>query len=86
MSASALNKILHQFAAQQDFSLNKVTWAKVGRVTEPGRYLFRLGYVTITSKDLDVWKQFPNAEFAILAQRTDSDADEHTLGAFDVGA
>ena len=81
-----MNKISHHFAGQQEFGVNKVTWARVGRVTEPGRYLFRFGYVTITSKDLDIWKKFPNAEFAIVAQRSVSEADEYVLGSFDVGA
>jgi hypothetical protein len=46
--------------------------------------LFRFGYVSI--KDLDVWKQFPNAEFAIVAQSLDGEAHEFVLGAFDVCA
>jgi hypothetical protein len=29
--------------------------------------MFRFGYVTITSEDLDVWKQFPNAKLTLVA-------------------
>jgi hypothetical protein len=66
-------------------SVNKVTWGKVGLVSEPGRYMFRHGFVTVTSKDLDVWKQFPRAEFALLNHGSDSGCNEFELGAFDVG-
>jgi hypothetical protein len=65
-------------------SVNKVNWEKVGRVAEPGRYMFRFGYLVITADDLDIWKQFPNAEFALVAQPSAGPADEFKLGAFDV--
>jgi hypothetical protein len=84
--AFALNKIPHHFASQQDLHVNKVTWAKVGKVGEPGRYMFRFGYVTVTTEDLEVWKQFPHAEFALVAKSSDEAGDEFALGAFDVGA
>ena len=32
--------------------VNKVTWQKAGRVTEPGRYMFRYGWLTVTAEDL----------------------------------
>ena len=44
----------------------KVTWQKVGRVTEPGRYMFTFGWVTIAAEDLAIWQQFPNASFALV--------------------
>ena len=28
--------------------VNKITWALAGRVTDPGRYMFRFGWLTIT--------------------------------------
>ena len=64
--------------------VNKITWEKVGHVTVPGRYMFRFGYLTITSEDLEIWKQFPNAEFALVAQPSAGPADEFILGAFDI--
>ena len=39
--------------------VGKVTWQKVGRVTEPGRYMFTFGWVTVTAEDLAIWQQFP---------------------------
>jgi len=42
-------------------SVNKITWPQVGRVTEPGRYMFKFGWLTITANDLAVWKQYPAA-------------------------
>ena len=64
-------------------SFGKVTWQKVGRVTEPGRYMFTFGWVNITAEDLAIWKQFPNASFALVRVLTDDVEDEYHLGAFD---
>lgn len=65
-------------------AVDKVTWQKAGRVTEPGRYMFRFGWLTIAAEDLAVWNRFPNAEFALVRRTTDG-ADEFRLGAFDPG-
>jgi hypothetical protein len=65
-------------------SVNKVTWEKVGRVTESGRYMFRFGFLVITADDLDVWKEFPNAEFTLVEQPSEGAAGEFKLGAFDI--
>src|SRR3954453_4261136 len=46
--------------------VNKITWAKVGGLTEPGRYMFRFGWLTITAEDLAIWQQLPNAEFTLV--------------------
>ena len=66
-------------------SVGKVTWQKVGRVTEPGRYMFTFGWVNITADDLAIWKQFPNASFALVRMLTEDVEDEYHLGAFDPG-
>src|ERR1700677_4668445 len=29
-------------------SVNKITWPQVGRVAEPGRYMFKFGWLTVT--------------------------------------
>jgi hypothetical protein len=68
-------------------AVNKVTWQQVGHVTEPGRYMFRFGWLTITADDLAVWEQFPDAAFALVktAAMTATNADaaeEFHLGAF----
>ena len=34
--------------------MRKVDWARVGRVTEPGRYMMRFGYVIVTADDLEI--------------------------------
>jgi hypothetical protein len=62
--------------------VNKVTWQQVGRVTEPGRYMFRFGWLTIAAEDLAVWEQLPNAAFTLV--RTATEADEYRLGAFEL--
>jgi hypothetical protein len=65
--------------------VNKVTWQQVGHVTEPGRYMFRFGWLTITADDLAIWQQFPDAAFALVqtAAATEAGEDFH-LGAFEL--
>ena len=69
--------------------VDKVTWQKAGRVTEPGRYMFRFGWLTVTADDLKVWQQFPQAVFT-LVKKPDADADpdsaEYHLGLFEIPA
>jgi hypothetical protein len=67
--------------------VNKITWQKVGRVGEPGRYMFTFGWLTITAEDLAVWEQFPNATFTLVQSAASTAADapeEFRLGAFDL--
>ena len=78
--------------------VNKVTWQQVGHVTEPGRYMFRFGWLTIDPDDLEIWTQFPEASFTLvqtpapplaaeLASETDdpiAETNEFHLGAFEV--
>ena len=65
----------------------------MGHVTEPGRYMFRFGWLTIAADDLAVWEQFPDAVFALVktATVTATDAaaaadiaEEFHLGAFEL--
>lgn len=73
--------------------VNKVTWQQVGHVTEPGRYMFRFGWLTVAPDDLAIWDQFPNASFTLvqtsapsLAVESDEpiEGDEFHLGAFEL--
>jgi hypothetical protein len=66
-------------------AVDKVTWQRAGRVTEPGRYMFRFGWLTIAAEDLAVWNRFPNAEFALVRMATVDGEDEFHLGTFDPG-
>ena len=75
--------------------VNKVTWQQVGHVTEPGRYMFRFGWLTVAPDDLAIWEQFPNASFTLvqtsappLAAEPDEpiETDEFHLGAFELHA
>jgi hypothetical protein len=50
----------------EKLSVNKLTWAQVGWVTEPVRYMFTFGWLTITAEDLALWEQYPNAAFTLL--------------------
>ena len=63
-------------------AVKKVTWQQVGRVTEPGRYMFRFGWLTIAAEDLAVWEQLPNAAFTLV--RTAAEIEEYRLGAFEL--
>ena len=73
--------------------VNKVTWQQVGHVTEPGRYMFRFGWLTVAPDDLAIWEQFPNASFTLvqtsappLTAEPDEpiETDEFHLGAFEL--
>jgi hypothetical protein len=75
-------------------SVNKVTWQKVGHVSEPGRYMFRFGWLTIAPDDLAIWTQFPDASFTLvqtssppLAAEIDepvAKTEEFHLGVFEI--
>ena len=71
--------------------VNKVTWQQVGHVTNPGRYMFRFGWLTVTAEDLAVWDRFPDAAFALVKTAAAADAratavatEEFHLGAFEL--
>ena len=66
-------------------AVDKVTWQKVGRVTEPGRYMFTFGWVAIAAEDLAIWSRFPNASFALVRMPAADGEEEFRLGAFDPG-
>jgi hypothetical protein len=67
-------------------AVNKITWQKVGGVTEPGRYMLSFGWLTITPEDLAVWQLYPNAVFTLvnLTAATDGGEEFH-LGVFELG-
>jgi hypothetical protein len=67
-----------------DSEVHKVSWAQVGRVTEPGRYLFTFGWLTITAEDLAVWQQHPNAAFTLVMHSPTEGVEEYHLGAFEL--
>ena len=67
--------------------VHKVTWQKVGHVTEPGRYMFRFGWLTMTSEDLAVWTRFPDATFTLVkttGQEVSEVTEEFHLGVFEL--
>jgi hypothetical protein len=75
---------LHRPSAGQR-EVSKVTWTKVGNVSEPGRYMFRFGRVSITAEDLAIWRKFPNASFTLVQMARAKGEEEYRLGAFDLG-
>jgi len=70
----------------------KISWQKAGRVVEPGRYMYRFGWLTVTADDIAVWRRYPQAEFTMLqlpkpsgapsAEDALGDLDEYHLGTF----
>ena len=70
----------------------KINWAIAGRVTDPGRYMFRFGWLTITADDLAIWQAYPHAAFTLIRTlasppaETDEEAvgEEYRLGTFDL--
>jgi hypothetical protein len=68
-------------------AVNKITWTKVGQVTEPGRYSFTFGWLTITAEDLAIWKQYPTAVFSLVRTTSTTEGvgvEEFRLGTFDL--
>ena len=71
--------------------VTKITWQKAGLVAEPGRYMFRFGWLTVSTEDLAVWRQFPNAAFTLVQMPQQGGAqggggEEYRLGAFELPA
>jgi hypothetical protein len=71
--------------------VNKITWPRIGRVTDPGRYMYRFGWLTVTIADLAIWKAHPNAVFTLVkssgpppGEVEDELADEFRLGTFEL--
>src|ERR1700682_2694447 len=64
--------------ASPRLSVNKITWAQVGRMTDPGRYMFKFGWLTITADDLAIWKQYPSAAFTLCRKGTATQAGHET--------
>jgi hypothetical protein len=85
--AEAANKALTEprTRALPNSSVNKIIWAQAGRVTEPGRYMFKFGWLAVTAEDLAVWKQYPNAAFTLLRTTPAAEVeDEFRLGTFEL--
>jgi hypothetical protein len=67
--------------------VNKITWQQVGLVTEPGRYMFRFGWLTVTPEDIAVWNQFPDAIFTLVktpSSMAEEETEEYHLGVFEL--
>jgi hypothetical protein len=65
--------------------VTKITWQRAGRVAEPGRYMFRFGWLTVAAEDLAVWEQFPDAMFTLIPMPAHADGtEEFRLGAFEL--
>ena len=64
--------------------VHKVSWQQVGRVSEPGRYLFTFGWLTIKPEDIAIWQHFPEAVFTRVIQPATDDVDEFHLGTFEI--
>ena len=60
----------------------KITWAMAGLVTDPGRYMFKFGWLTITADDLAIWQAHPNATFTLTRTSTSppGETDEEVVG------
>lgn len=59
----------------------RVSRQNVGSVTQPGRYMFKFGWVTITAEDLAIWAHYPEATFALYeAPGPERLNDDYRLG------
>lgn len=67
--------------------VTKITWQRAGRVAEPGRYMFRFGWLTVAAEDLAIWQRYPDAIFTLVQMPACADgSDEFRLGAFELPA
>jgi hypothetical protein len=83
-SASEIHRARAEPATETQ-TVNKIIWAQAGRVTEPGRYMFKFGWLTVSAEDLAIWEQFPNAAFTLLRKAPAAEAeDEYRLGTFEL--
>ena len=66
--------------------VNKVTWQQVGHVKEPGRYMFRFGWLTIAPSDLAIWMKYPDASFTLVETTATAHeaGEEFHLGTFEL--
>jgi hypothetical protein len=66
--------------------ITKITWQRAGRVTEPGRYMLRFGWLTVTAADLAIWQQYPEAAFTLveLPDVAEDGREQFHLGAFEL--
>jgi hypothetical protein len=71
--------------------VNKLGWRQVGGVSEPGRYMFTFGWLTVTAEDLAVWDQFPDAAFTLVktakvahVEAEEEAGEEFHLGTFEL--
>ena len=48
--------------------------------------MFKFGWLTVTSEDLAIWKQFPAAGFTLVSLKPGEGGEEYRLGSFDIGA
>lgn len=72
-----------------DPTARKVNWQEVGHVAEPGRYLFKFGWLTITAADIAIWQGHPTAAFTLVrvpgtAENPDNVTEEFHLGAIEL--
>ena len=65
------------FSELATLTAKKINWAIADRVTDPGRYMFRFGRLTITADDLAIWQTYPNAVFTLIRTLTPGGACTH---------
>jgi hypothetical protein len=83
------NPVFNELAT---LAAKKINWAIAGRVSNPGRYMFRFGWLTITADDLAIWQAYPDAVSTLIRTltsppaETDEEAvgEEFRLGTFDL--
>ena len=68
------------FSELAALTAKKITWAMAGLVTDPGRYMFKFGWLTITADDLAIWQAYPHATFTLIRTLTSPRTDEVTVG------
>ena len=62
----------------------KVTWQDVGSPQQPGNYAFEDGVLYVKPRELDIWKEHPNALFTVTAIRPYVGPVRYVLGSYEL--
>jgi hypothetical protein len=62
----------------------KVTWQDVGSPIEPGNYEFEDGVLYVKQRELDIWKEHPDALFSVSSIRPYVGPTRYVLGSYEL--
>lgn len=61
----------------------QITWKDLGKPDIPGQYPWRDGIVQVHVKDIEVWRDHPEAKFTLIPFQATTGPKRYLLGAAD---